>query len=189
MKWEFNDIKEQGRRWLRKTMEACRYDSSLYTEALEAEIIRLMKNPREVLSEHPGCVYCMEAGTPVQDGEVCSECGDRNPTEAERKSWQRPEERTNNAAPQAAILSPGSSVGAPAVAAPDPGTEKILRTLLDRAYKMMLMSGYKVAVVDSDNNDPIVAWMSDARHVLYGSGRVPHPVLDLQSTASSPQKE
>lgn len=58
----------------------------------------------------------------------------------------------------------------------DTGTEKMLRDLLDRAYKMMLMAGYRVAVVDSDNNDPIVAWMSDARTVLYGNTK-PEPDL------------
>lgn len=60
-----------------------------------------------------------------------------------------------------------------AVARIDPGTEKMLRTLLDRAYKMMLQSGYRVAEVNPDHNDPIIAWMSDARAVLYGSGRQP----------------
>jgi len=58
----------------------------------------------------------------------------------------------------------------------DPGTEKILRDLLDRAYKMMLMAGYRVAEVDSDHNDPLIAWMSDARKVLYGTTK-PQPDL------------
>ena len=58
----------------------------------------------------------------------------------------------------------------------DRGTEKILRDLLDRAYKIMLMAGYQVATVDSDNNDPIVAWMSDTRKVLYGTTK-PEPDL------------
>lgn len=55
----------------------------------------------------------------------------------------------------------------------DPGTEKLLRAMLDRAYKMMLQAGYRVAEVNPDHNDPIIAWMSDARAVLYGSGRQP----------------
>lgn len=68
----------------------------------------------------------------------------------------------------------------------DPGTEKILRTLLDRAYAMMAMSGYRVAEVNADHNNPIIAWMSDAAAVLYGSGRRPDPVADLQGTPRSP---
>jgi hypothetical protein len=48
--------------------------------ALEAERDRLMLPPDETLSEHPGCVYCMEAGTPVRRGQVCPKCGDRAPT-------------------------------------------------------------------------------------------------------------
>jgi hypothetical protein len=59
------------------------------------------------------------------------------------------------------------------IPAPDLGTEKLLRDMLDRAYKIMLMAGYRVAVVDSDSNDPIIAWMSDAIAVLYGSGPQP----------------
>jgi hypothetical protein len=51
----------------------------------QKEIERLRKDPSETLSEHPGCVYCMEAGTPVKDGEVCPKCGDRLPTKLERK--------------------------------------------------------------------------------------------------------
>lgn len=34
-------------------------------------------------SEHPGCVYCMKAGTKVKQGEVCPVCGDRLPTQEE----------------------------------------------------------------------------------------------------------
>lgn len=71
----------------------------------------------------------------------------------------------------------------------DPGTEKILRTLLDRAYAMMAMSGYRVAEVNADHNNPIIAWMSDAAAVLYGSGRRPDPVADLQGTPRSPRGE
>jgi hypothetical protein len=52
--------------------------------AAEKELVRLRKDPDDVLSEHPGCVFCMEAGTPVGDGEVCPKCGDRLPTRRER---------------------------------------------------------------------------------------------------------
>jgi len=34
-------------------------------------------------SEHPGCVYCMEAGSSVKQGEVCPVCRDRLPTQEE----------------------------------------------------------------------------------------------------------
>ena len=56
---------------------------------LETEVTRLSKDPGDVLSDHPGCVYCMEAGTPVGDGEVCPKCGDRLPTKTERRLEQR----------------------------------------------------------------------------------------------------
>ena len=52
--------------------------------AAQKELVRLRKDPDDALSEHPGCVYCMEAGTPVKDGEVCPKCGDRLPTRQER---------------------------------------------------------------------------------------------------------
>lgn len=58
----------------------------------------------------------------------------------------------------------------------DRGTEKLLRDLLDRAYKMMLMSGYRLQEHNPDSNDPITAWMSDARAVLYGNTK-PEPDL------------
>lgn len=83
MKWEFHDIKDQGERWLRKAMHRANYEQGAYVEKLEAEVKRLMKNHKETLSEYPGCVYCMERGTPVRSGEVCSECGDRKPTDQE----------------------------------------------------------------------------------------------------------
>lgn len=31
------------------------------------------------MSDYPGCVYCMEAGTPVESGEFCPRCLDRSP--------------------------------------------------------------------------------------------------------------
>lgn len=61
-----------------------------------------------------------------------------------------------------------------ATATNDPGTEKMLRDMLDRAYKMMQMAGYRVAEQNPDHNNPIIAWMADARSVLYG-GTKPHP--------------
>src|SRR5262249_25271063 len=51
--------------------------------AKEAELVRLRLPPEDTMSEHPGCVYCMEAGTPVRLGEVCPKCGDRLPTRTE----------------------------------------------------------------------------------------------------------
>lgn len=68
----------------------------------------------------------------------------------------------------------------PEVVVSDPGTEKLLRDMLDRAYKMMQMSGYRVVEQNPDHNNPIIAWMADARHVLYGSGRAPDPQEDLK---------
>lgn len=38
--------------------------------------------------------------------------------------------------------------------------------LLDRAYKMMEQSGYRIAEHDPDHNNPVVAWMADARILL-----------------------
>jgi hypothetical protein len=54
----------------------------------------------------------------------------------------------------------------PSQVVPDSGTEKMLRALLDRAYKMMLQAGYRVQEHDPNHNDPITAWMSDARAFL-----------------------
>lgn len=39
--------------------------------------------------------------------------------------------------------------------------------MLDRAYKMMEMAGYRVAEHNPDHNNPIVAWMADARVMLH----------------------
>lgn len=58
---------------------------ALRVDGLEREVERLRKDPGETLSDHPGCVYCMEAGAPVKDGEVCPRCGDRLPTRRERE--------------------------------------------------------------------------------------------------------
>ena len=41
-----------------------------------------------------------------------------------------------------------------------------LRKLIDRAYKMMEMAGYRIAEHNQDHNNPIIAWMADARMVL-----------------------
>lgn len=68
-------------------------------------------------------------------------------------------------------------------AASDPGTEKILRDLLDRIYKMNLMAipALRVTEQDKHSNDPLVAWMSDVRSVLYGGTKpVPDVIRDLQ---------
>ena len=55
----------------------------LEAAALREQVARLMKAPEDTCSPHPGCVYCMEAGTPVGRGEVCPKCGDRLPTRTE----------------------------------------------------------------------------------------------------------
>lgn len=78
MEWEFPEIKDQGRRYLAKLRKKTTSLSG-YTGAIEEEIMRLMQSPDDVLSDHPGCAYCMEKGTPVKPGQVCSECGDRSP--------------------------------------------------------------------------------------------------------------
>lgn len=54
-------------------------------EAAEREVARLRLPPEMTLSDHPGCVHCMEAGTQVRPGEVCPKCGDRSPTQSERE--------------------------------------------------------------------------------------------------------
>ena len=54
-----------------------------YVVELEAEVARLRLPPDETMSAHPGCAYCMGAGTPVRPGQVCPECGDRLPTKRE----------------------------------------------------------------------------------------------------------
>jgi prolyl oligopeptidase PreP (S9A serine peptidase family) len=65
-----------------------------------------------------------------------------------------------------------------------PGIEKVLRDLLDRAYKIFISSvpSLRVTEQDSDNNDPLVAWMSDVRSVLYRNKPVPDVFRDLQGS-------
>lgn len=46
----------------------------------EAEVERLRLPPEETMSDHPGCGFCMEAGTPVRPGQICPKCGDRLPS-------------------------------------------------------------------------------------------------------------
>lgn len=64
----------------------------------------------------------------------------------------------------------------PLYAAPqeDPGMVKILTDLLDRAYKMHVMAGTAtyLAAQDADQNDPLLAWLSDVRSVLYGKTKL-----------------
>lgn len=38
--------------------------------------------------------------------------------------------------------------------------------LIDRAFKMMVSAGYGIRPIDQGNNDPIVAWMTDAQQFL-----------------------
>ena len=61
-------------------------------------------------------------------------------------------------------------------ASPDAGTEKLLRDLLDRGYKMHVMAGTttRLSVQDGEQNDPLLAWLSDVRSVLYGKTK-PEP--------------
>lgn len=62
------------------------------------------------------------------------------------------------------------AIGAEEVAAPhdDPGTLKIMTALVERAYGIFTASGVlRVAEQDPDSNDPIVAWASDVRSILY----------------------
>lgn len=65
--------------------------------------------------------------------------------------------------------------------AEDPGMVKILTALVDRAYKIFQMSGVlRAAEQDPDSNDPIVAWASDVRSILYRNNKLPIPPQDLQ---------
>ena len=41
-----------------------------------------------------------------------------------------------------------------------------LWNLVDRAYKIMEQAGYRVAEHNPDHNNPIIAWMADARVAL-----------------------
>ena len=54
-----------------------------------------------------------------------------------------------------------------------------LEGLLDRAYKMMQMAGYRVSEQNQDHNNPIIAWMADARTMLYGADESPEIKRDL----------
>lgn len=60
----------------------------------------------------------------------------------------------------------------------DVGTVKLLTDLLDRGYKMHVMAGTTthLSAQDSDQNDPLLAWLSDVRSVLYGKTK-PTPTV------------
>lgn len=45
--------------------------------------------------------------------------------------------------------------------------------LVDRAYKIMEMAGYRIAEHDPAHNNPVIAWMADARVALKGKGATP----------------
>ena len=45
-------------------------------------------------------------------------------------------------------------------------TKPVAWHLIDRAMKMMQMAGYHVIEHDAESNDPIAAWMADARTYL-----------------------
>jgi hypothetical protein len=45
--------------------------------------------------------------------------------------------------------------------------------LVDRAYKIMEQAGYRVAEHNPDHNNPIIAWMADARLELNAAPQVP----------------
>lgn len=64
---------------------ACIFARALLRQREEIE--RLKLPPLETCSEHPGCAYCMEAGSPVRPGQVCPTCGDRLPSD--REYWLR----------------------------------------------------------------------------------------------------
>jgi hypothetical protein len=52
----------------------------------------------------------------------------------------------------------------------DAGTQKMLTALVERAYGIFTASGVlRVAEQDPQSNDPIVAWASDVRSILYRS--------------------
>ena len=52
----------------------------------------------------------------------------------------------------------------------DPGTLKMMTALVERAYGIFTASGVlRVAEQDTNSNDPIVAWASDVRTILYRS--------------------
>jgi hypothetical protein len=81
----------------------------------------------------------------------------------------------------AAGVAPSSVLSAERVATDDPGTVKILTALVDRAYKIFVMSGVlRAAEQDPDSNDPIVAWASDVRSILYRNQPRPDVERDLQ---------
>lgn len=63
----------------------------------------------------------------------------------------------------------------------DPGMIKLLSDLVDRMYKMNLMAipSLRVTEQNPDSNDPIVAWMSDVRSVLYRNKPAPDLARDL----------
>lgn len=57
-----------------------------------------------------------------------------------------------------------------AASSEDGGTAKLLTDLLDRGYKMHVMAGTttRLSEQSGEQNDPLLAWLSDVRSVLYG---------------------
>lgn len=71
----------------------------------------------------------------------------------------------------------------------DVGTVKLLTDLLDRGYKMHVMAGTTthLSAQDSDQNDPLLAWLSDVRSVLYGKTK-PTPTVPTAGERNSEGK-
>jgi hypothetical protein len=72
----------------------------------------------------------------------------------------------------------------------EPGMVSILTNLLDRAYKMLVMAvpSMRVAEQNADHNDPLIAWASDVRSVLYRNKPVPG-LNDLRALPPSQGEE
>lgn len=76
-----------------------------------------------------------------------------------------PSEPPISTVPAVAACTPSAT---PRAEKEDPGTVKILTALVERAYGIFTASGVlRVAEQDPDSNDPIVAWASDVRSILY----------------------
>jgi len=64
-----------------------------------------------------------------------------------------------------------------------------LERLVGRAYRIMEMAGYKVSAHDAGHNNPIIAWMADARVALYVSGQKPNMKCDIRDVPNASKEE
>lgn len=111
-----------------------------------------------------------DGGPVAEDAWVQMDCPDNGPWEGQ---WK-------DRCPKCRIVA-----HPPARQGEDAGMVKRLTDLLDRGYKMLVMAGIPVSEQNPNHNNPIIAWASDVRSVLYQNKPLPDVKRDLQTVAPS----